>query len=125
MTEHTISLPESIYRGLLAAAQARGLSPAKWIALQLAPETDEPQSSTQLSEDLVGAINSKAEPIHRSHTEVDRYSQPLSELLAGLTGKIDSKAEPHYSHESDRTHKDDAFGESFIAEMAKQGIHLP
>ncbi len=55
MTEHTISLPESIYRGLLSVAQAKGLSPAKWIALQLAPETEGPQPSTEFSENLIGA----------------------------------------------------------------------
>ena len=125
MTEHTISLPERVYHGLLAAAQAEGLSPAKWIALQLAPD-EVPQSSNEVLEDpSIRAIDSKGEPVPRNPTEVDKQAQPLFDLLNGLAGVIDSKAEPCHSSEPKRPYKEDAFGESFITEMAEQGIHLP
>jgi hypothetical protein len=83
MSEHTISLPESIYQSLLKAAQAKGLSPANWIAAQLAPVTEQKQPPTDFPEDLFGIIDSKAEPIHRaSIDEDDAFGQGVVAKLA-------------------------------------------
>jgi hypothetical protein len=71
MSEHTISLPESIYRSLLKASQAKGLSPADWISEQLSSISEQGQPPTGFPEDLFGVIESKAEPIHRSAIDED------------------------------------------------------
>jgi hypothetical protein len=130
MTKHTLSLPENIYQRLLSVAQAHGISPAQWIATQLPPT---PQPPADFPDDLIGSIDSGAEPRHpdeippirnRHHEESDETDQPLSELLAGLIGTIDSQKNPHVI-ECHKTKKPDAFGEALIAKMAKQGIYLP
>ena len=60
-----------------------------------------------------------------SHDEELHNEKTLSELLTGLTGTINSKENIDQSPDVDDLKKDDAFGEAFLAKMAKQGIHLP
>ena len=71
MSERTIHLPESLYRSLLAAAQAKGLTPASWIASQLSiptetVSTDEPQPAFEFPEDLIGSIDSREDSTQAS-----------------------------------------------------------
>jgi hypothetical protein len=101
MTEHTISLPESIYLKLIETSQAKGLSPANWIATQLVDSSDDEQKAAKPS----------AKP--------SENPKPLSELLSGLTGTVESKAEPL------NIYSKTAFGAGVAAKLAKQGIHLP
>ncbi|MDJ0705377.1 MAG: hypothetical protein QNJ46_19005 [Leptolyngbyaceae cyanobacterium MO_188.B28] len=60
MTEYTISLPEKIYRLLIAAAQKKGLNPVDWIALQLPQPPAEPEPLPSLLTELIGVLDSKA-----------------------------------------------------------------
>ncbi|HEY9646814.1 MAG TPA: hypothetical protein V6C88_10610 [Chroococcidiopsis sp.] len=64
MAEYQITLPEAVYHKLLSTAQQQGITPAAWIAihLPLAPPVEQPLPD--LLADLVGAIDSQAEPIH-------------------------------------------------------------
>lgn len=63
MTEHTLSLLESIYQRLLLAAQKRGVSPVQWIDAQL-PSASLLEPSPDFPEDLIGSIDSGSEPCH-------------------------------------------------------------
>lgn len=61
MTEHTITLSESTYRRLMEEVRAKGISPNDWIAAELAA-TALPKPSAEFPEDLIGSIDSGAEP---------------------------------------------------------------
>jgi hypothetical protein len=102
---------------LLEASQAKGLSPANWIAAQLPSGAERPQPSDDFPDDLMGVIDSGA--YKQTASDLGEDSKPLSELLSGLTGTIKSKADP--IHVYSKT----AFGEGVAAKLAKQGIHLP
>ena len=71
MSEYTIHLPENLYRSLLAAAEAEGLTPASWIASQLSTpietvSTEEPQPAFEFPKDLIGSIDSREDSAHTS-----------------------------------------------------------
>jgi len=65
MANYTINLSEETYHRLLAAAQAQGITPEHWIDAQLPSQTDELPPLSQLLTGLMGAIDSKATPIHQ------------------------------------------------------------
>ncbi len=82
MSEHQISLPDSVYENLVAVAQMQGMTPADWIASQLptfAPQ--QKKSSPDLLDGLIGAINSKEEP----HLDYDKtvFGEAIASKLAG------------------------------------------
>lgn len=80
MSENQISLPEEVYLGLLAAADAKGVSPTDWIASQL-PEISADKPSTIASvADLIGAINSQQEP--RQNYEMTPFTEAIATKLA-------------------------------------------
>ena len=62
MHEHFISLPENVYCYLLAVAETQGMTPADWIASQLALNTQQHTPVTSSLSGLIGAINSQVEP---------------------------------------------------------------
>lgn len=64
MTEYQITLPETVYYTLLAVAQQQGITPADWIAVQLPSYTPQAQLLRDRIADLIGAIDSQAEPHH-------------------------------------------------------------
>ena len=64
MTDYKFTLPEQIYRLLLAVDQEKGVSPANWIASQLPPSGTNPHPLSDLLTGLIGTIDSKAEPRH-------------------------------------------------------------
>lgn len=110
MSERILSLPETLYHALLATAQEKGLTPIGWLAEQL----------------CVPVETIAIEDRQRLDEVSDDPNQPLSTLLDELTGTINSKLPPDSS--SDEPHpieENDPFGDAFIADMARQGIHLP
>ena len=64
MADYTITLPEQTYQRLVAVAQAKGVTPEQWIHSQLLAPTDDLHPLDQLLTGFIGAIDSKAEPIH-------------------------------------------------------------
>lgn len=62
MNEHQIALPKQTYQTLLAVAQQQGVTPADWIASQLSLAVPKEQPLTELIADLIGSIDSQAEP---------------------------------------------------------------
>ncbi|MBE9064357.1 hypothetical protein [cf. Phormidesmis sp. LEGE 11477] len=114
MIEHTLTLPEQIYRSLVAVAQAQGMSPASWIASQLSEQLEDAQPAAEPPTEPAASLND------RFITPVGIQQKPLSELLIGLTGTIDSSAR---CKEGDK--ENCPYGESLIDKFAKQGIHLP
>lgn len=118
MSEHTIRLPESLYRSLLAAAEAKGLTPTSWIASQISEQSVAVKPTVDLPTDSMS--HAKGEFIRSDSAE----QKPLSELLAELP-TINSKASTADDSTPHPAKKDDAFGDALIADMARQGIHLP
>lgn len=83
MAEHTITLSESTYQTLIAAAQARGISPDDWIASKLTIASECPKPSSEFPHDLVGSINSKASPVAvRPVEKEDAFGQYVIEKMA-------------------------------------------
>lgn len=83
MAQHTITLSESTYHSLLAAAEAQGMSPESWIASQLSPSNQIPQPSSDFPADLIGVINSKVQPFQgKPVDEDDLFGQCLVEKMA-------------------------------------------
>ena len=64
MSEYQIALTERVYYTLLTVAQRQGITPAEWIATQLPLASPEERSLPDLLTDLVGTIDSQAEPHH-------------------------------------------------------------
>ena len=87
MSNHTIILPEETYKVLLEVATEQGLTPENWIAAQLSKErvlpnatpTPEPLLS-ELTADLIGAIDSQAEPHYQSHKT--HFGEQLAKKLS-------------------------------------------
>ncbi len=65
MSNHTIVLPEETYKVLLEVAREQGLSPENWIASQLSEKPSTRQPLSDKIGDLIGAIDSQAEPHYR------------------------------------------------------------
>lgn len=83
MTDHTITLSESTYRGLIAVAQSKGISPDDWIASKLDISTEIPVPSSEFPSDLVGSFNSKNQPCQGSAVEEnDAFGQYVVEKMA-------------------------------------------
>ena len=72
MSNRTITLPEPTYKALLEVAIEQSLTPENWIAAQLSKEEVLPNAAprekrllSELTGDLIGAIDSQAEPHHQ------------------------------------------------------------
>ena len=78
---YTITLTEQTYQRLLAVAQEQGITPERWIHSQLPASTDHLQPLAQLLTGFIGAIDSKAEPIHTP------TKTALSEAIAAKLAK--------------------------------------
>ena len=65
MSSHTITLSEHTYQALLEVAQKQGLTPETWILSQLALPQPEAEPLSEKIGDLIGAIDSQAEPLHQ------------------------------------------------------------
>ena len=88
MSNHTIILPEQTYKTLLEVAREQGLTPENWIAFQLSKERVLPNAApkqeqllSELTGDLIGAIDSKVEPHYQSK------KTDFGELLAKKVSK--------------------------------------
>ena len=62
MSTYTINLDREIYQTLLEVAQKQGLTPENWIAEQLYQKEVETEPLSEKIGDLIGAIDSQAEP---------------------------------------------------------------
>lgn len=65
MSDQQLSLPESVYEGLLAAAATEGVTPADWIAAHLPSRLISPsqqQSLYDVLQDVAGSIGAGDEP---------------------------------------------------------------
>ncbi|NJP09659.1 MAG: hypothetical protein HC866_09365 [Leptolyngbyaceae cyanobacterium RU_5_1] len=80
MSEYQITLPEKVYHTLLTIAEQQGITPADWIAAQLSTTTSEEQPLPNLLADLVGAIDSRAEPRHQF--QKTRFGEGIAAKLA-------------------------------------------
>jgi len=88
MSNRTITLPEPTYEALLEIAREQGLTPENWIAAQLSKEgvlpnvaPTEKRLLSELTGDLIGAIDSQAEPHHQYE------KTPFGEQLAAKLSK--------------------------------------
>ncbi len=79
MSEHQITLSEKTYQTLLTVAQQQGVTPADWIASQLARTVSE-QPLSDLISDLIGAIDSQSEAYPR--TEKTSFGEGIATKLA-------------------------------------------
>jgi hypothetical protein len=64
MSEHQLSLSESVYQHLLAAAAMEGITPEKWIETHLPPAAKQQQAPCGDISDLIGSVDSRR-PAHR------------------------------------------------------------
>lgn len=80
MSEHQISLPDSVYENLLAVAAMQGVTPADWIAAQIPASAEQQKSLPELLSGLVGAINSQEEP-HPSYDKT-AFGEAIAAKLA-------------------------------------------
>lgn len=69
MSLHTITLSEQTYQALLEVAQKQGLTPETWILSQLELPQPEAEPLSEKIGDLIGAIDSQAEPLHQFHSK--------------------------------------------------------
>lgn len=69
MSNYTITLSEKTYHSLLEFVQKQGLTPEAWIVAQLPKSQPEDQPLWEKIDDLIGAIESSAEP--------DRQFKPI------------------------------------------------
>ena len=65
MSSHTITLSEHTYQALLEVAQKQGLTPENWILSQLERLQPEAEPLSEKIGDLIGTIDSQAEPLHQ------------------------------------------------------------
>lgn len=65
MSNYTINLDKEIYQTLLEVSQSQGLTPENWIAAQLSHQQAEAEPLPEKIGDLIGAIDSQAEPHHQ------------------------------------------------------------
>ncbi|ULB45655.1 hypothetical protein H4N54_25295 [Limnospira fusiformis KN01] len=65
MSEHTLILSEKTYQAILEVAQKQGLTPESWILSQLEQPQPEAEPLSEKIGDLIGAIDSQAEPLHQ------------------------------------------------------------
>jgi hypothetical protein len=100
MSEHQISLPDEIYKGLLSAAHADGVTPADWIAIHLPKGEDETEEfAPATTEHLLGAFDSRTPPHKPTQNRVlgrdkglftvpDDFNDPLPEdIQAAFEGR--------------------------------------
>lgn len=65
MSKYTITLSEETYHSLLEVVAKQGLTPEAWIVDQLPKPQPEEQPLSETIDDLIGAIESSAEPHHQ------------------------------------------------------------
>jgi len=92
MSEHTITISESTYQSLISEIQATGMTIDSWIASKLSSsdmsvaQIEEAQFSFVFPEDLVGSIDSSAEPQHPDEVppvlEKDSFAQAIIAKMA-------------------------------------------
>lgn len=76
MSNYTINLDKEIYQTLLEVSQSQGLTPENWIAAQLSHQQAEAKPLSEKIGDLIGAIDSQAEPHHQfKPTEAGGYGR--------------------------------------------------
>jgi hypothetical protein len=75
MSEHQLSLPDDVYRGLLADAAKKGISPVDWIAAHLPASDEQQEFSPDVVADLIGSFDS------RQHSYPPREKTPFEEIL--------------------------------------------
>ncbi|NER08858.1 MAG: hypothetical protein F6K17_43230 [Okeania sp. SIO3C4] len=100
MSNHTIILPEQTYKVLLEVATEQGLTPKNWIAAQLSKERIVPNATTtpepllsELTADLIGAIDSRAEPHHQY--QKTHFGEQLAKKLS-KQGIINTPIQPSF-----------------------------
>lgn len=86
MAEYTISLPESLYHQVIAAAKSAGKTPVEWIAQNL-PTSEVPKPTSTFPMDLVGVFDSSVPPTHPDEVphpvkEDDLFGQYVIEKMA-------------------------------------------
>ncbi len=78
-----IELPDEVYEALTAAARARGLTPAEWLADNLHVRRAQPaRPLSELLEGLTGVIDSSVEPRHRSPAHANPFGDALADKFA-------------------------------------------
>ncbi|GGA23679.1 hypothetical protein [Okeania sp. KiyG1] len=89
MANHTMILPEETYKVLLEVAREQGLTPENWIAAQLSKQRVQPNATptaetllSELTADLIGAIDSQAEPRYQS--QKTHFGEQLAKKLSKL-----------------------------------------
>ncbi|MDJ1179213.1 hypothetical protein PJF56_10080 [Roseofilum sp. BLCC_M91] len=79
MSNYTIALSEETYHSLLEVVEKQGMTPEAWIVAQLPkPQPEEPPLWEKI-DDLIGAIESSAEP-HHEFTPTDFGEQIARKL---------------------------------------------
>lgn len=80
MSDHQLTLPDSVYQHLLAAAAIEGITPVDWIATHL-PVTAKQQSVSGDISDLIGSVDSR-HSVHRSQPKT-----PFEEIIVAKMAK--------------------------------------
>jgi hypothetical protein len=81
MSDHQISLPDHVYKNLLAAAMMEGITPAQWVAAHVPSATvisNQEQSLYDRLADLAGAITDDRQSHHQDRRTVVDERSPLS-----------------------------------------------
>ena len=79
MSNYTIALSEETYHSLLEVVEKQGLTPEAWIVAQLPKPQPEEQPLWEKIDDLIGSIESSAEP-HHQFTSTDFGEQIAKKL---------------------------------------------
>lgn len=80
MSDHQLTLPDSVFQHLLAAAAVEGITPVDWIATHL-PVAAKQQSVSGDISDLIGSADSRRS-VHRSQPKT-----PFEEILVAKMAK--------------------------------------
>lgn len=80
MSDHQLTLPDSVYQHLLAAATIAGITPVDLIATHL-PVTAKQQSVSGDISDLIGSVDSR-HSVHRSQPKT-----PFEEIIVAKMAK--------------------------------------
>ena len=81
MSDHQLSLPDSVYQHLLAAAEIEGITPVDWIATHLPVAAKEQQSVSGDISDLIGSVDS------RRSAPLSQPKTPFEEILVAKMAK--------------------------------------
>lgn len=80
MSDRQLTLPDSVYQHLLAAAAIEGITPVEWIATRL-PVAAKQQSVSGDISDLIGSVDSR-HSVHRSQPKT-----PFEEIIVAKMAK--------------------------------------